>query len=292
MRVLVTNDDGVDAPGIAALAAAAVQAGYEVVVVAPLADYSGASAAVGPVHTREGIDYEGRTLAGLSDVPAFGVDGPPALAVILACVGSFGPRPDLVLSGINHGANVGRSVLHSGTVGAALTAAHFGLPALAVSLRFGPPPVPWSTATATAMSLLPTLATAPPGTVLNLNVPDIPAEALRGVRHGAIGRTGTIRSAVHAGDAPPGQPGQPDGDGAPGDRRHAHVQLPPFEGGTLRLDLVPPATVADPEDLATDAALVANGFASLTALVGVRDAGADVVTPFLRTLDPSAPQGG
>ena len=111
-----------------------------------MVDYSGAGAAVGPVHSRDGVDYETYEIDGLAGVPTFGIDGPPALAVILACVGGFGPRPDLVLSGINHGVNVGRSAMHSGTVGAALTAAHFGLRCLAVSIRWGPDPVPWETA--------------------------------------------------------------------------------------------------------------------------------------------------
>lgn len=263
MRVLVTNDDGVRAPGIAALARAAAEGGHDVVVVAPMIDYSGASAAVGPVHGRDGVDYVGHTLDGAPDVPAFGIDGPPALAVILACVGGFGPRPDLVLSGINHGANVGRSVMHSGTVGAALTAAHFGMSALAASLRFGPDPVPWDTPATLVAAALPVLATAPPGTVVNLNVPDLPLPALRGVRHGSIGRSGTIRSAVH--------PDLPQPDHAAG---HARLPLPPLEGGTLRLDLAPPATVAAPDDLSTDSALVANGYASVTVLVGVRADGA------------------
>ena len=111
MRILVTNDDGVRAPGIAALARMAAGGEHDIVVVAPMVDYSGAGAAVGPVHSRDGVDYETYEIDGLSGVPTFGIDGPPALAVILACVGGFGPRPDLVLSGINHGINVGRSAV-------------------------------------------------------------------------------------------------------------------------------------------------------------------------------------
>lgn len=263
MRLLVTNDDGVRAPGIAALAGAAAATGHDVIVVAPQVDYSGAGAAVGPVHSRGGIDYTGHVLAGLKDVPAFGIDGPPALAVILACVGGFGPRPDLVLSGINHGVNVGRSALHSGTIGAALTAAHFGLPALAVSLRYGPDPVPWETPAALAAALVPVVGAAPASTVLSLNVPDVPLSELRGVRSGRLGRSGTIRSAVHEGTSS-------DLDGEAG--AHPHVSLPSLEGGTLRLDLTPPATSAPPDDVSTDAALVANGFASITALTGVHEA--------------------
>jgi 5'-nucleotidase len=258
VRILVTNDDGVRAPGIAALARAATKTGHEVLVVAPLIDYSGAGAAVGPVHSRDGVDYEAHVIEGLGDVPTFGIDGPPALATILACVGGFGPRPDMVLSGINHGINVGRSAMHSGTVGAALTGAHFGLRCLAVSIRYGDDPVPWETAAAMATALVPVLEASGPRTTLNLNVPNVPAAELRGLRHGRLGRGGTIRSAVHGegGSALP------------------HVALPAGQTGTLRLDMTAPgsSTRVHPD---TDAGLLARGYASLTALVGVREAGSE-----------------
>jgi 5'-nucleotidase len=260
VRILVTNDDGVRAPGIAALALVAASTGHEVVVVAPLIDYSGSGAAVGPVHSRAGVDYEAHAIEGLGDMPTYGIDGPPALAVILACVGGFGPRPDLVLSGINHGVNVGRSALHSGTVGAALTGAHFGLRCLAVSIRWGDDPVPWETPSAMAAALVPVLEGSPAGTTLNLNVPNVALGELRGLRHGRLGRGGTIRSAVHVtGDA---------------DTPLPHVALPPGQTGTLRLDLTAPgsSTRVHPD---TDAGLLARGYASLTALVGVREAGAE-----------------
>ena len=261
MRILVTNDDGVRAPGIAALAAKAADSGHEIVVVAPLVDYSGAGAAVGPVHSRAGVDYEAHVIEGLGDIPTYGIDGPPALAVILACVGGFGPRPDIVLSGINHGINVGRSAMHSGTVGAALTAAHFGLRCLAVSIRWGEDPVPWDTPATLAAALVPVLATSPPHTTLNLNVPNVALGDLRGLRRGRLGRAGTIRSAVHDTGG---------GEEAP----LPHVALPPGPSGTLRLDLGGPgaSTRVHPD---TDAGLVARDYASLTALVGVREAGAD-----------------
>ncbi|HVC68896.1 MAG TPA: 5'/3'-nucleotidase SurE [Acidimicrobiales bacterium] len=255
MRILVTNDDGVRAPGIAALARMASGTGHEIVVVAPMIDYSGAGAAVGPVHSRDGVDYETYEIDGL-DAPTYGIDGPPALAVILACVGGFGPRPDLVLSGINHGVNVGRSALHSGTVGATLTAAHFGLRGIAVSIRWGPDPVPWDTAAILAGRLIPVLVEAPPSTTLNLNVPNVTLGDLRGLRQGRLGRSGTIRSAVHDTGTGTG---------------HPHVTLPPSPSGTLRLDLTVPGEGhrVDPD---SDAGLVARGYASLTPLVGVREA--------------------
>jgi 5'-nucleotidase len=206
VRILVTNDDGVRAPGIAALARAAHGTGHEVVVVAPLVDYSGAGAAVGPVHSRDGVDYHSHVIEEL-DVPTFGIDGPPALAVILACVGAFGPRPDLVLSGVNHGINVGRSALHSGTVGAALTAAHFRLRALAASIRWGEEPVPWTTASTLAAALVPGLAQSPEGTVLNLNVPNIALSDVRGARRGRLSRGGSIRSHDRTCRFPPPAPG-------------------------------------------------------------------------------------
>jgi len=269
LRILVTNDDGVRAPGIAALARTAVAAGHDVVVVAPMVDYSGAGAAVGPVHSRDGVDYETFEIDGLRGVPTYGIDGPPALAVILACVGGFGPRPDVVLSGINYGVNVGRSALHSGTVGAALTAAHFGLRALAVSIRYGPEPVPWATPATLAGGLLPVLAASPEGTTLNLNVPDLDLAELRGLRHGRLGRGGTIRSAVHD---------TSEGSALP------HVSLPPEPSGTLRMDLAPPGRgrATEPD---TDVGLVALDYAALTPLVGVREAGTEAAGALEAALD-------
>lgn len=267
LRILVTNDDGVRAPGIAALAAVAAESGHEAIVVAPMVDYSGAGAAVGPVHSRDGVDYEAYDI-GVEKVLAYGIDGPPALAVILACVGGFGPPPEIVLSGINHGVNVGRSAMHSGTVGAALTGAHFGLRSLAVSIRYGDDPVPWSCPATLAGALLAVLSSAPPSTTLNLNVPNVTIDVLKGLRHGRLARGGTIRSAVHD----------------TGGHDLPHMTLPPFPSGTLRLDLTPPGTNRDvsPD---TDAGLVAHGFASLTALIGVREAGEEADTTVRAALD-------
>src|SRR5579875_2579272 len=117
VRILLTNDDGVHAPGLAAITEAlskwardATQGDHELVVVAPLANHSGASAAVGTVYERETIAYRAVHIPGAEDVDAFGVDAPPALATIVAVLGAFGPKPDLIVSGVNLGANVGRSV--------------------------------------------------------------------------------------------------------------------------------------------------------------------------------------
>lgn len=290
VRILVTNDDGVEAPGIAALTAAAVRTGHEVVVVAPLEDWSGASAAVGAFYSRDGVDYRTFAIAGLEDVPTYGIDGPPALGVILACVGGFGRRPDMVLSGINHGVNVGRSALHSGTIGAVLTAAQFGIRGLATSIRYGPDPVPWDTATQLVHALVPVLETAPTSTVLNLNVPDVQPHDLQGVRAARLGRGGTIRSVTYdklvddTANAPTS---------AARDRsaQRADAQMPPGPRGTMRLNLAVPGSAgqeapAEHDTIDVDALLIGHNFATLTALVGVHEAvdATDVVARALDTL--------
>jgi 5'-nucleotidase len=136
---------------------------------------------------------------------------------VLAGLGAFGDPPDLVLSGINRGANAGHAVLHSGTVGAALTAAAGGRSAMAVSLDVLTPGTAsaasggnaiaaldlvddearhWATAAGLAGRLLPALREAPSGTVFNLNVPDRPADRVAGVRRGTLSRFGQTQMAI------------------------------------------------------------------------------------------------
>ena len=79
MRVLVTNDDGVGSPGLAALASAMAEDGHELLVAAPLEDCSGSSSAIGPIAQNQGISYESVALPGAPGIEALGVDGPPAL---------------------------------------------------------------------------------------------------------------------------------------------------------------------------------------------------------------------
>jgi len=204
VRVLVTNDDGVHAPGLGRLTRVLRDGGHDVVVAAPLAEASGAGAGVGPIHTMgDGIVMADVSLPGLEDVVAYGVDALPALIVIVACLGAFGPAPDLVVSGINPGRNVGRAALHSGTVGAALTAVHFNKRALAVSVQSGPfsgfesaddSHIHFDTAASIAVALLSHLAESPVRTVLNCNVPNLPLGALRGIRWAHLARSGLVRS--------------------------------------------------------------------------------------------------
>ncbi len=263
MRILITNDDGVFAPGIEALArglAADFGDRHELVVVAPLADHSGAGAAVGPVYERESIPYEAVDIPGLANVPTFGIEGPPALAVILACIEGFGPRPDLVVSGINHGINAGRSALHSGTVGATLTAAQFGVRGLAVSIAWGEDPVPWETPVSLASGVIPALATMAPATILNLNVPAVAPHLLRGLRHGTLGTVGLIRSVRPEHTAMPVE-------GPPVDPTSRAIVLT-LRGMGVASDRIAERAELEPD---SDAALVAEGWATLTPLLGVRE---------------------
>jgi 5'-nucleotidase len=280
VRILVTNDDGVDAPGLAALTralaawveATAASGGprHEIVVVAPSSNYSGAGAAVGSVTDRTTIAYRRAKVSGAEGVDAFGLDASPALSVIAGVLGAVGPKPDLVLSGINHGVNVGRSVLHSGTVGAALTAAQLGLSALAVSLRAGVTPDPWESAADLAVALIPVLCDAPTCTVLNLNVPSRPLHEIRGLRWARVSGAGLIKAArgTSAWEAPtrPEMEGPARAEGA-----LAFIEGGPAEEGEIVLNVGSPFPTSDDLEQADpneDATLVAQGYAALTALRG------------------------
>ncbi|MFC7480192.1 5'/3'-nucleotidase SurE [Luedemannella flava] len=130
-RVLVTNDDGIAAPGLRWLARAAADRGLDVTVAAPRHESSGTSAALTAVTVNGRVAFDRTDLDG---VPAYAVAASPSYITLLAGLGAFGPVPDVVLSGVNKGANAGHGILHSGTVGAALTAAMNGLRGMAVSL--------------------------------------------------------------------------------------------------------------------------------------------------------------
>jgi 5'-nucleotidase len=278
--VLVTNDDGVSAPGLAALTRAlakwaevsAATGGprHEIVVVAPSSNYSGAGAAVGSVTNGAKILYQRARVSGAEEVEAFGLDASPALSVIVGALGAVGPRPDLVVSGINHGVNVGRSVLHSGTVGAALTASQLGISALAVSLRTGTSPAPWESAADLAVALVPLLAAAPVGTVLNLNVPALPLDKILGLRWARVSGAGLIKAAGGAGTFVAPNPPEMEGP-ASAEGLRATIDGRPGEEGEITLNVGSPFPHEDDverADPSEDATLVAQGYAALTALRG------------------------
>jgi 5'-nucleotidase len=285
VRILVTNDDGVGAPGLAGLTRALVrwteQAGdgtgapHEIVVVAPSSNYSGAGAAVGSVSDGTSIAYQRAAVEGAGEVEAYGLDASPALSVIVGALGAVGPKPDLVLSGINHGVNVGRSILHSGTVGAALTASQLGIRALAVSLRAGADPDPWGSAADLAVALIPLLVAAPARTVLNLNVPHLPLSEIRGVRWARVSGAGLIKSARGSGGAGWEAPNPEEMEGpAVAEAARATIKGAPGERGEIVLSVgspFPQSDDLDPDEASTeDATLVAQGYAALTALRGPR----------------------
>jgi len=194
-RALVTNDDGIDSPGLHQLALSVQEAGLDVVIAAPRREASGSSAGI--TATKEGgrILTDERRLPGLDGIPAYAVAASPGFIALIATRGAFGDPPDLLLSGINRGANCGNAVLHSGTVGAAFTAAIGGVRAMAVSLD-----VPrgrtdeqlhWRSAGRLAAQLLPLLEDLPETVVLNLNVPDL--DEVRGVRQAPFGGFGQVQ---------------------------------------------------------------------------------------------------
>jgi 5'-nucleotidase len=206
MRALITNDDGVGSEGIRTLAAVAFDAGLEVTVAAPDQERSGSSAALSALEDDGRLLVEERPIklptksTDDRSLSAFAVHASPAMIVFAATEGAFGPPPDLVLSGINHGPNTGQAVLHSGTVGAALTAAAHGLPSMAISLATTAAPTAarnWATATAAAAHALAWFIThTADAYTLNINIPDIALEQLRGLRTSELAPFGAVQARV------------------------------------------------------------------------------------------------
>ncbi|MEU0880269.1 5'/3'-nucleotidase SurE [Lentzea sp. NPDC005914] len=195
MRVLVTNDDGIDSPGLFALARAASSLDWEVLVAAPSTEASGTGTSLASTSGRSRIQFERRQAEGFE---ALAVPAHPGLISFVACHGGFGFKPDLVLSGVNLGANVSTGILHSGTVGAALTAGVRGVSALAVSLDVdwdGSEPL-WDTATQVTQAVLPMLAAMPAATVLSLNVPN--AATVRGIEWASIAPSSPYQVQIEA----------------------------------------------------------------------------------------------
>lgn len=196
MRALITNDDGITSPGLRALAEVALDAGLEVLMAAPTGDRSGTGASLSSVEEDGRIVIHPCPAHAPRGAEAIAVAAAPAFIVQSAMAGAFGDVPDIVLSGINLGVNTGHAVLHSGTVGAASTAATHGSRAMAVSVVASARPR-WDTAAAVAARVLPWLRTAPAGTVLNLNAPDLAPADLRGIRSAALARFGAVEARVH-----------------------------------------------------------------------------------------------
>lgn len=183
MRVLISNDDGVQAPGINILARE-LSTVVDIEVVAPDRNRSGASNSLSltrPLQVRQ------------LENSYYSVEGTPTDCVHLAVTGFLTPVFDMVVSGINDGANLGDDVLYSGTVAAAMEGRYLGLPAIAVSM-VGDNIQHYQTGALIAKQLVMKLSTnsLPSQTILNVNVPDLPIEQIKGLqvtrlgaRHGA-----------------------------------------------------------------------------------------------------------
>ncbi len=183
MNILLSNDDGYRAPGLVCLADTlqAMPAVNSVTVVAPDRNRSGAS---------NSLTLDNPLRVSRMDNGFFSVNGTPTDCVHLAITGLLETPPDIVISGINEGANLGDDVLYSGTVAAAMEGRFLGLPAMAVSLAsFTPNHYP--TAARLIRQLLENLAAKtlelPLNTLLNINVPDLPWEQLAGIRAARLG---------------------------------------------------------------------------------------------------------
>ncbi len=178
MRILVSNDDGYAAPGIRVLAEALGRIA-EVTVVAPDRDRSGAS---------NSLTLDDPIRAEVMDDGVIRVQGTPTDCVHLAITGLLEHEPDMVVSGINAGANLGDDVLYSGTVAAAMEGRFLGRPAIAVSV-VSPRPRHYETAAEVAVRLVRQVLEdpVPADTILNVNVPDVPLAELRGFEATRLG---------------------------------------------------------------------------------------------------------
>jgi 5'-nucleotidase len=179
MRILLSNDDGYFAPGLAALAEGLAALG-EVTVVAPERDRSGAS---------NSLTLDRPLMLSRAHNGFFYVNGTPTDCVHMAVTGLLDFEPDVVVSGINSGSNMGDDTLYSGTVAAATEGYLLGIPAIAVSL-VGKDLAHYATAARVAHDLVVRLAKAPFGApvLLNVNVPDVPYAALTGIEVTRLGR--------------------------------------------------------------------------------------------------------
>ena len=179
MRFLLSNDDGYFAPGIATLAMALGDEG-EVMVCAPERDRSGVSNSLTldrPLTVRtapNGFLY---------------VNGTPTDCVHLAVTGLMSEKPDMVISGINHGSNMGDDTVYSGTVAAATEGFLLGIPSIAISLA-SRAPQHFETAAMVARDMVRRVKKSPfaQAVLLNVNVPDLPYEEIKGIRVARLGR--------------------------------------------------------------------------------------------------------
>lgn len=197
MHFLISNDDGIEARGIQVLSDRMREIG-EVIIVAPDRNCSGASNSLtldSPIRIRELGDKR------------FRVRGTPTDCVHIALTGLLEKDPDIVISGINSGANLGDDVIYSGTVAAAMEGRFLGLPAIAVSLVFEERPHHYETAAQAVALLVERLRSdpLPADTILNINVPDLPWNEVKGFEVTRLGYRHRAEPVVKM-DDPRGRP--------------------------------------------------------------------------------------
>ncbi|CAL1241617.1 5'/3'-nucleotidase SurE [Candidatus Methylocalor cossyra] len=229
MHILLSNDDGYSAPGLIALANA-LRPLAELTVVAPERNRSGAS---------NSLTLERPLRISTADNGFIKVDGTPTDCVHLAITGLLEREPDMVIAGINHGANLGDDVIYSGTVAAATEGRFLGLPAVAISLA-GSNPQHFDTAARVAVTLLKRIQShpLPSDTILNVNVPDVPWTAIRGFQSTRLGQRHKAEPVIRATD-PRGRTiywvgcAGPEQDAGPGTDfhavRHNYVAVTPLQ---------------------------------------------------------------
>ena len=211
-------------------------------IAAPEKESSGASSSLTAIGEDGRLLTRRVTVDGL-DVAALAVGALPAFIVFTACQGAFGDPPDVVLSGVNHGPNLGQAVLHSGTVGAALTASVHGRRGLALSTDVDGPTK--DAVGHVAERAIRTLLDAPERTVLNVNVPDVAVDQLKGIRRADLASFGAVQATVLGED-----------------EDHVRLDINPLE--------------VDDAEPGTDVALMADGWVTVTPLQSVSEADVDL----------------
>lgn len=232
MRLLLSNDDGYSAPGLVSLAAG-LRNYADVTVVAPDKNRSGASNSLTLQQPLRATTVADQVIK---------VDGTPTDCVHLAITGLLDEEPDMVFSGINHGANLGDDVLYSGTVAAATEGRYLGLPAVAISLDSHDAEY-FDAAVQVAIDLFKQLQhqPLPQDTILNVNVPNLPIDEILGYQSTRLGQRHKAEPVIKAFD-PRGHaiywvgPAGPEQDAGPGTDfyavSHGYVSVTP-----LKIDL-------------------------------------------------------
>jgi len=240
MKILLSNDDGYQAPGLICLARMLSEVA-ELTVVAPERDRSGASNSLTLVRPLRAETMENGFVR---------VDGTPTDCVHLAITGLLEEEPDMVVSGINSGANLGDDILYSGTVAAAMEGRFLGLPAIAVSMTEHEPKY-FESGGRVVLDLIQRLAKnpIPPDTILNVNVPDLPWGELKGYQATRLGHRHKAEPVIKDRD-PRGRtiywvgPAGPEQDAGPGTDfyavRNGYISVTPLQIDLTRYDILEP----------------------------------------------------